>query len=77
MKIVLQQAGTALYFKSLERWTSKPQEALDFLLCERAMHFVTEQHLSEVDVVAFPESGPTKLIANAATAARPCGQPEL
>jgi hypothetical protein len=63
MRILLQQTGTARYLKTLEIWTSNPLEAFDFYQSERAMNFATEQHLSDIEVVAFPEGGPAKMAA--------------
>jgi hypothetical protein len=71
MRILLQQTGTSLYFKSLEIWTANPQEALDFYVGERARNFATEQHLSEVNVVVFPEIASNNTPDSRGAAVRP------
>ncbi|MDB6016267.1 MAG: hypothetical protein JWR19_756 [Pedosphaera sp.] len=57
MKILLQQTGTALYFKTLESWTSNSNQAFDFRYAQRARNFIREQHLSDVNVVMVLREG--------------------
>ncbi len=56
MKILLQHAKTALYFKGEGKWTSDVAEALDFGTSKRAIKYLKQNELPGVQVlVAFIE----------------------
>jgi hypothetical protein len=63
MKILLQQAGTGLYFKSLGKWTKNPSDALAFYDTIRAVDYTIYHRMKDAYVVPFPESTPEQFRA--------------
>lgn len=64
MQIVLQDVKTSLYFKSPGVWTRDVAEALDFSSSQRALKFVRQHGLENVQVlVAFVEPAYVETVA--------------
>ena len=51
MKTLLRNIRTGVYFKGLQNWTPNPKEAFDFKWTERAIRFVRDAGLKQVEVV--------------------------
>ncbi len=64
MRIVLQHAKNAQYLKSLGEWTESVAEAQNFTSSQRAIKFIRQHHLQEVQVlVAFVEPAYVDMVA--------------
>jgi len=50
MKTLLRKVKTGLYFQGPDRWTSNPAEAHNFKMIDRALRFVEQWHLQDVEV---------------------------
>jgi hypothetical protein len=50
MRTLLRKMKTGLYFQGPDRWTSNPGEALDFQLIDRALNFIRQWGLEDVEV---------------------------
>jgi hypothetical protein len=56
MKTLLQDVRSGVYFQGLENWTPQAEEAFDFKNTERAIRFVRDAGLKDVELVfAFPD----------------------
>jgi hypothetical protein len=58
MKTLLRNVSTGLYFQGPDKWTSDPGEAHNFKEIDRALGFVEQWKLKDVEVAfAFNELG--------------------
>ena len=56
MKTILRKIPSALYFQGPGRWTSNPTEALNFNSIDRALRFIEQWNLHDVELAfAFGE----------------------
>lgn len=51
MRILLRHTGTGLFFESEDKWTTEPEAARDFGSSGRAIVFVTEWGLGDVEIL--------------------------
>ena len=51
MRILLQQKETGLYFRDVGAWTSKSQEAMDFVSSTAAIDFCVQNKLNGLQLV--------------------------
>ncbi len=58
MRTLLRHTRTGLYFQGTDKWTNDLQEAYDFHFIERALHYVSDWEMSEVEL-AFAFDDPT------------------
>jgi len=57
MRILLRHTGTGLFFESEDKWTTQAEAARDFRSSGRAIMFVTEWGLNEVEILmAFDDA---------------------
>lgn len=50
MKTVLRCVSTGLYFQGPDRWTSDPAAAKDFRMIDRALEFIRQWRLEDVEI---------------------------
>ena len=55
MRILLQQIGTGLYFKSLGKWTKDPSEALAFSDAVRASDYSIYHRMTDARVAPLSD----------------------
>lgn len=51
MRTLLRKVPSGLFFQGPDKWTSDPAEALDFRMIDRALRFIEQWHLQEVELV--------------------------
>jgi len=51
MQTLIRHAPTGEYFQSLEKWTTKREEAHDFKFMERALRFISKAGFSEMELI--------------------------
>ena len=51
MKMLLRKIPSGLFFQGPDRWTTNPAEARDFKMIDRALHFIEQWRLQEVELV--------------------------
>jgi len=51
MKTLLRDSQSGVYYQGIANWTSNPHEAFDFHMAERAVRFVRDAGLEQVEVV--------------------------
>jgi hypothetical protein len=51
MRILLQQKETGLYFRDINAWTPKSQEAMDFVSSTAAIDFCVQNNLNDLQLV--------------------------
>ena len=57
MKTLLRKVSTGLYFQGPDKWTDNPAEARNFKMIDRALAFVREWKLKDVELAfAFDNS---------------------
>ena len=50
MRTLLRNTATGLYFQGPDKWTSDPAEALDFKMIDRALNFVENWSLKNMEL---------------------------
>jgi hypothetical protein len=56
MRILLQHTGNGMYCQGPDRWTDDPERAVDFRFIDRALHYIEDWNLDEVEFAfAFGE----------------------
>jgi hypothetical protein len=60
MKTLLRKTSVALYFQGPDRWTNTPSEALNFNSIDRALRFIEQWQLKDVELAfAFDDESVT------------------
>jgi hypothetical protein len=62
MRTLLRNTATGLYFQGPDRWTNDPAEALDFKLIDRALDFIENWRLMDMEL-AFAFRGARNVTA--------------
>jgi hypothetical protein len=64
MRTLLRKISTGLFFQGPDRWTSNPEEAMNFKSIDRALQFVETWDLKEVDLAfAFNDAAEVTVVA--------------
>jgi hypothetical protein len=50
MRTLLRNRATGLYFQGPDKWTSDPVEARDFKMIDRALQFIEEWRLRDMEL---------------------------
>ena len=50
MRTLLRKIPAALYFQGPDKWTNNPVEALNFNSIDRALKFIEQWHLKDVEL---------------------------
>ena len=50
MRTLLRRVSTGLYFRGPDQWTSNPAEAHNFKMIDRAVQFVEQWHLRDMEL---------------------------
>jgi hypothetical protein len=50
MRTLLRKTPAALYFQGPDKWTNNPNEALNFNSIDRALRFIEQWHLKDVEL---------------------------
>ena len=50
MRTLVRKISTGLYFQGPGRWTSNPAEAFDFKMIDRALQFIGQWKMQEVEL---------------------------
>ncbi len=50
MRTLLRKVSTGLYYQGPDRWTSAPSEAHNFKMIDRALAFVQQWHLPDMEI---------------------------
>jgi hypothetical protein len=57
MRTLLRKKSTGLYFQGPDRWTYDPSEAHNFKLIDRALQFIEQWQLKDVELAFSFERG--------------------
>ena len=58
MKTLLRKVSTGLYFQGPDQWTTDPAEAHNFKMIDRALEFIRNWKLQDVELAfAFEKAG--------------------
>jgi hypothetical protein len=60
MKTLLRKVSTGLYYQAPDRWTTNPVEAHNFKMIDRALQFVQQWHLCDMEL-AFAFEDPVEV----------------
>jgi hypothetical protein len=64
MRTLVRNIRTGAYFGGADKWTTDPDDAVDFRMIDRALQFIEQWRLRDVEIAfAFRNKGSVKRVA--------------
>jgi hypothetical protein len=71
MRILLRNIATGLYFQGPDKWTDKPDGAVDFKFVDRALDYIARWEMTDMEMVfAFDDPPQVTAVSLAKVATR-------